>query len=310
MSLIESVAEWVLGVLPYDRSDPDVVAALKSKHPGELLVLFYNWRTRLIPAHPRHVARSDAFDKNPIVAQRRDVIAAIIRDIEQGNDLTRYLSRRVLTGFELPPSSARKRLNRRPHLDLLLNEWRIHHLHLTTTVEADGFVERDDPLLFAMFMPSEAYLLDIATHDSFADDQLVKIAVSNWPSDQLFLEMKGILGLRSGGRYSSEDRKQLRGAGIASFVQIGDRVFSPPGGISTAGTSSQASIWTNHVLRTLNNFEEQVKKDPSVITGLIRKHGGQPSERPEFEFAVLPTGFGVIEKQSRAFINLSQGAGG
>ena len=171
-------------------------------------------------------------------------------------------------------------------------------------------MERDDPLLFAMFMPSKAYLLDIGTHDSFADDQLVKIAVSNWPSDELFLEMKGILGLRSGGRRSSEDRRQLRGAGIASFVQIGDRVFSPPGGISTAGTSSQAVIWTDYVLHTLNNFEQHVQKDPSVIIGLIRKHGGQPGEKPEFEFAIFPSGFGVIEKQSRAFINLSQAAGG
>jgi len=309
MSLIESVAEWVLGVLPYDHSDPDVVAALKGKHPGELLVLYYNWRTRLISAHPRHVARSDAFEKNPIVAQRPDVIAAIVRDIEQGNDLTKYLSRRVQTGFELPPNPAKKKLNKLPHLALLLNEWRIHHLHLTTTVEADGFVERDDPLLFAMFTPSKAYLLDIGTHDSFADDQLVKIAVKNWPADQLFFELKGVLGLSSGGGYSSEDRRQLRGAGIASVVQIGDRVFSPPGGISTAGTSSQASMWANHVMRTLNNFEEQVQKNPAGIIDLIRNHGGQPSEKPEFEFAVLPSGFGVIETQSRAFINLSQGAG-
>jgi hypothetical protein len=277
MGLIKSVAEWVLGVLPYDRSDPKVLAALKSKHPAELLVLYHNWRSRLILPHPRQVVRSDAFDKNPIVAQRPGVIGDIIRDVEQGNDLTKYLSRRVQTGFELPPNSPTKKLNKLQHLDLLLNEWRIHHLHLTTTVEADGFVKRDDPLLFAMFTPSAAYLIDIGTHDSFADDQLVKTAVSNWPSDQLFLEMKGVVGLQSGGRYSSEDRRQLRGAGISSFVQIGNRVFSPPGGISTAGTSSRASIWANHVLRTLEDFEQQVKKDSSVITGSSASMAGNPT---------------------------------
>ena len=200
MGLIESVAEWVLRVLPYDHSDPAVIAALKAKHPAELLVLYYNWRARLIPAHPRHVTRSDALEQNPIVARRSDVVAAIVRDIEQGNDLTKYLSRRVQIGFEFAKNPAKKKLNKLPHLDPLLNDWRIHHLHLTTTVEPDGFVERDDPLLFAMFTPSKAYLLDIGTHDSFADDQLVKIAVKNWPSDQLFFELKGVLGLSSGGR--------------------------------------------------------------------------------------------------------------
>jgi hypothetical protein len=310
MSLIESVAAWVLAALPYDRSDPVVLTALKAKHPGALLVLYHNWRTRLVSANPRRVLRSDVFDKNPVAAQRPEIIAAVIADIEQGNDLTKYLSRRVTRGFELPAKPTQKKLNRLQHLDLLLNEWRIHHLHLSTTVGADGFVERDDPLLFAMFMRGNAYLLDIGTHDTFADDQLVEIAVRNWPSDQLFIELKGILGLRGGKPYSSDDRKKLRGAGIASFVQIGTQVFSPPGGISTAGTSTQASMWANRVMRTLQNFDAQMQKDPSDIINLIKEHGGQPSEKPEFEFAMLPSGFGVIEKQSRAFLNLDRQAGG
>lgn len=306
MSLIESVAECVLAALPYNRSDANVVNALNSKHPGELLAFYYNWRTRLISAHPRKVMRSDSFDKNPIVAQRSDVVAVIVKDIEQGNDLTKYLSRRVQTGFGLPLNPAKKKLNSLPHLDLLLNEWRIQHLHLTTTVEADGFVERDDPLLFAMFMLGKAYLLDIGTHGTFADDQLVEIAVSNWPSDQLFLEIKGILGLRGGSPYSTEDRKQLRGAGIASFVQIGNQVFSPPGGISTMGTSVHAMRWSNRVMRALRDFEEYVRKDPSQIIAFVRRHGGNPSETPEFKFSIFDNGFGVIETQSGMPINLSR----
>ena len=308
MNLIDSVAEWVLGALPYDRSDPDVVRALNRKHPGELLALYYNWRNKLIPAHPRQVMCSREFDQNPIAAERSDVIAKIIAHIEQGDDLTKYLSRRVRTGFELPQNPAKKMLNKLQHLDLLLNEWRIHHLHLSTTVEPDGFVERDDPLLFAIFLPGKAYLLDIGTHDTFADDGLARIAIESWPADQLFLELDGVLGLRDGSPYSSEDRKKLRGAGIGSFIQIGNRVFSPPGGISTAGTSTQASMWSNHIMRALRHFEEQVQKDPSQIVDIIRQHGAHPSDTPEFKFAMFENGFGVIETQSGAGINLSASA--
>jgi hypothetical protein len=303
MSWAESVVEGILAALPYDRSDPEVVDALRRMHPRALLVLYFNWRHRQIPAQPRRVMRSGAFDQNPIASTRLVTIAEIVDEIERGADLTKYLSRRVRSGFTLPRKSGKKRLSQLEHLDLLLNEWGVYHLHLSTAVEADGFVERDDPLLFVMFRPEKAYFLDIGTHQSFADDRLVRIAVENWPGDQLFLEIKGARGDREK-PYSPEERRQLRSAGLASFVQIGERLFSRPGGITTAGTSTQASIWSGHIMRTLDNFEEQVKKDPSQILALIRQHGAKPSNPPEFKFALFQDGFGVIEKMSGAGIGL------
>jgi hypothetical protein len=65
MNLAESVVEWVLAALPYDRSDPKVVDALSREHPRALLVLYFNWRHRQISAQPRRVMRSGAFDQNP-----------------------------------------------------------------------------------------------------------------------------------------------------------------------------------------------------------------------------------------------------
>jgi hypothetical protein len=193
--------------------------------------------------------------------ERSEAISKIVADIEQGDDLTKYLSRRVATGFALPRKPGAKQLASLQHLDLLLNEWGIHHLHISTTIEANGFVERDGPLLFAMFEPEAAYLLDIGTHSSFADQMLAEIAVENWPDTQLFLEVKGIR-LRNGVPYSKDDRKQMRSAGISSFIPIGDKVFTPHGGISSAGTSTQASLQTNHIMRTLRVFEERVGPIP------------------------------------------------
>jgi hypothetical protein len=239
------------------------------------------------------------------VAARSGAISQITNDIEQGNDLTKYLSRRVRSGFALPVDKPNKKnLRRLQHLDMLLNEWGIHHLHLSTNVETDGFVERDDPLLFIMFRADRAYLLDTGTHKMFEDDKLAQIAISNWPDDQLFLEIKGISGLRGGNRYTSEDRKKLRSAGISSFIQIGDRVFSPAGGISRAGTSLQASMRSNRIMRALKKFEEHVLADPSPIIAFIRQHGGMPADPPGFEFSLFQNGFGVIEKASGVPIGL------
>ncbi len=57
-------------------------------------------------------------------------------------------------------------------------------------------------------------------------------------------------------------------------------------------------------MRTLDIFEEQVKKDPSQILALIRQHGAKPSNPPEFKFALFQGGFGVVEKTSGAGIGL------
>jgi hypothetical protein len=304
MNLAESVVEWVLAALPYDRSDPKVVDALSREHPRALLVLYFDWRRRQIPAQPRRVMRSRAFDQNPIAAARSVTIAEIVDDIERGADLTKYLSRRIRRGFTLPRKSGKKRPSQLEHLDLLLNDWGVHHLHLSTDVEAHGFVKRDDPLLLVMFRSEKAYFLAVGTHQSFADDQLVRIAVENWPEDKLFIELKGVLGSREKPPYSPEERRQLRSAGLASYINIDGRLFSPPGGITTAGTSTQASLWSGHVMRTLRDFEDEVEKDPSRILALIQQHGGKPGDQPEFKFAFFQKGFGVVEKTSGAVIGL------
>jgi hypothetical protein len=157
VNLTESPRQWVLKNLPYNRNDPTVDAVLQAKDLRGLLVLYLNWRERLITAAPRQVLRSPAFDANPIVHERSAAIAQIVDDIEQGRDLTRYLSRGVTIGFDLPQVQATKNLNKQRHLDLMLNDWGVHHLHISTEIDPDGFVNRgkqketDEPLLFAVF---------------------------------------------------------------------------------------------------------------------------------------------------------------
>jgi hypothetical protein len=109
MSLAESARNWVLKNLPYDEADPKIVAALQAMSPWHLLVLYLNWRDRLIPASQRRVLRSSDFNQNAIVRERGSAISQIIDDVEQGRDLTKYLSRRVKIGFELPPRPGTKK---------------------------------------------------------------------------------------------------------------------------------------------------------------------------------------------------------
>lgn len=302
MTLVESVRPWVIANLPHDRSDAAIDAALNAKSPMELLVLYLNWRERLIPAVPRQVSRSPEFESNPVASKRSTTIAQIIDDIKQGRDLTRYLSRRVKVGFDLPWARATKNLNRSHHLDLLLNDWGIHHLHISTTAEADGFVERDGPVILAIFRPKCAYLIDVGNHGDWAQERLIRVVVATWPDDELALEIKWILG---GGRsYTNDERAKRRAAGISTFVQIDNRVFAPAVGISTAGTSVKVLVRAGRIMRAVGNFQKQMQSDLASIVELIRQHGCYPADTPEFEFGLSQQGFAIIERTSGVAIGL------
>jgi len=303
MPLIDTVATWVLDHLPYDRDDQQLVATLMTKGGSELLVIYLNWQCRLVAPSPRKVLRSAAFDANPNAKQRTAAIATIIEDIEKGNLLTKYLSRSVSVGFALPRDPDKKRLSRRKDLDLLLNDWGIHHVHISSDVEADGFVKRSGPVLFAIFKPETAYLIDIVGHGDWACERVIRVIVETWPNQGLVNELKGIVGTSRS--YTDQERAEIRAAGISTTVEIDGHVYMPSLGISTAGTSTATAMYAMRILRTLRNFDERARKNSAGIVDLIRQHGGQITGDPTFVFSFFQKGFGVVETKSRVGIVLS-----
>ncbi len=261
--------------------------------PAELLVRYINWQNRLISASPREVLQSPTFAENPLVQARSTTVRKIVKDIERGDDLAKYLSRGIQVGFSLPRDPSKKELQRRRDLDLLLNDWGVHHLHISTTVEADGFVERDGPLIFAAFKEQTAYLIDVMSHQNWTNEHLIQVIVSSWPNAGLVFELKGVIPSKQ--NWTAEERAQLRGAGLSTSVTIDGRSFMPSSGISTAGISTRASLTAMRILRTLKQFEEKVKASPAEVLNFIRQHGGTVQGDPAFEFSFFNQGFGVIE---------------
>jgi hypothetical protein len=303
MALIDTVKPWVLENLPYNRADPEVVAVLEAKHPAELLVIYANWQSRFVRPQPREVLRSPAFDTNPVVAERRAAIDEIMGDIKTGNLLTKYLSKDVDNGFVLPRNQKKKRFRGRKDLDLLLNDWGVHHLHTNTAMGADGFVVRSGPLIFAVFKPTRAYLIDVMKHGDWTRDHVVRVMVETWPEEGLARELRGIIAPPN--ERTEKDRSDLRSVGISSFVNMNGRAYMPSLGITTAGTSTAVSMDVMKVMRTLKGFQELLDTDPTKVFASIRAHGGQLSEQPEFRFAVFEEGgYGVVETNSQAKIRL------
>lgn len=143
----------------------DPSGELSTKSFASLLIIYANWRQRFISQHPREAHLSIGLSSGPNYEPHADAVAAIVTAIEAGTDLTPHLSRGIRNSYTAIADRSSQN-NRRRDLDLLISEWGIHHLHLSTSMDADGFVTRSENLLFAKFSPDDAYIIGVFPHGS------------------------------------------------------------------------------------------------------------------------------------------------
>lgn len=290
-------------VLAFLPCVPQERAALEKERASDLLIIYFNWLDRLIDAVPRTVHISDALQTNTLIhnGQYATAYDAILAKIERGEPLTPHLSRGIRFGYEEGRQKP-KDLKRRRDLDLLLADWGIHHLHLSTALSEDGFVVRTGPLLLGVFHRDDAYLIDIIEHGDWSNQALMETVVRNWPSAGILYEMKGVLGLDR--TVNATDRKRLREAGINVPLEIGGKVYVSPCGLSTAGTSTNAAMRASHVRRDVEAFCKQIKAEPFWLTGLLLRAGVVPPDQPDLRFLFLGDGYGVMERRTGAVLRL------
>jgi hypothetical protein len=237
--LEQAIRQHLLASLPADPT-----GTLSSKNLPDLLIVYFTWRGRLIPARPRKVHESGALNASPKRSDHQSALESIVRKIERGDDLRSHLSRAVEVAFD--PKGKKDR-------DLLIGDWGIHHLHLGTAVEADGFTKRTGDLLFAVFGPADAYLINIYEHGKWALRDIIEILVREWSGAGVLQEAKGIVGLSQ--QPTESEHLELREAGVALLVEVDGRVYFPPS-LTTARTPLQATLRANQVSWRLQELRD------------------------------------------------------
>jgi hypothetical protein len=275
------------------RLGPDTSGELAAMSTGNLLIAYFNWRTRMVPARPRTVHLSRELTSSAKYAEHRSAINGIARKIRAGDDISPHLSR--ATKVKYLPVAERPKQHRRQDLDLLLAEWRIHHLHLSLDIDASGVVRRAHDLLFAHFAERDAFLIGVYGHGQWADLDIPRICVGNWPDADIFVAAKGVIGLE---QPAAENPLKLRNAGITSILEIDGRVYFPGGGQSLAGTPMAAAQESDHFMHALRTLREALAEAPVQV---VRDAGGdlggqQPHWRPHHagdEFSLVEANTGV-----------------
>lgn len=160
-----------------------------------------------------------------VPAEQRAAFDALLRKMSAAEDLNPHLSRSVLRDANYD--------------DALLNDWGMHHFHLGTRFEGDGFVERSDDVVCAIVHWDRIYVAGIRRHGDWAAHELIDAVDENWPELLTPLALNG-----DGSRYSPEQHKLARRSGLSpvTVLRDGRAVMAPGGGISTSGRSLRVSM--------------------------------------------------------------------
>jgi len=259
------------------------------EEPFEICKKFFNVRKRKIPAKQRTVLIPSQFHCPP---EHQTAFDAIIKKATQGEDLTPYLSTRLLDS---------------DYNDQLLNDWGIHHFHLGTTPDARhaNFVARTGPLLFARVTSDHFYVIAVMEHGSWSQKSLLEILHTNWPESLKDYRLRGIIGLSQ--EPSEDDLQEFRKHGVMALVQLSDGTIYGPigGGYATSGVSIEVVRQCDYFKHLTRQLEQWVTKNADRLVSVARDRGARIGPRLHFrlvEFSAKQAS--VLEENSRTVFSL------
>ena len=236
------VCAHLLAQMPSDPS-----GELAALDVGTLLAIYGNWRSRYVRPRPRNARLSEELQASSKRLEYKAVVDEIVAAIEAGKDLSPHLSRGILTAYE-PTAQRPRNIAGRTDLDLLISDWGLHHLHLTTEMCPDGFYERTGDLLFAKFTDDDAFLIAILGHGRWADKNLLRILVHNWPDRET--DMVAMTGLRLVHDPTNDEHLRGRKGALAQPVEIDGTVYFPLG-MTTAGTPNDVTMRVHQSIQSM-----------------------------------------------------------
>lgn len=273
---------------------PDRTGTMRELSLRALVTEFVTWRGRFPAPEPRAVHISQHLRDDPTRALYYDGLRAVIDELIAGKSLRPRLSKAVGHAYEMHvPATLQRRPPRRQHRDLLLSEWGIHHLHLSTEQEwKSEFLRRTRHVLLAAFRASNAYLIGIRAHESDGDNwaarEILEIAVRNWPEGSVVERVEFATGL-SRDDWSDDDRRDLRQAGVNIGLEIDGKPYMPMGQ-TLDGAPMAAAHHAMHVQAVINSLRWSDEEPEAHLAARAAFYGVEPAlwraavHRDEFGF--------------------------
>lgn len=249
---------------------------------------YFNLLQRLVPAVPRKILIAKEFTCPSELQLGLDLVKM---KIEKGIDLRPHLSRKIAD---------------LDYDDDLLNDWDIHHLHLGTTLDGDGFVQRTGPVLFVRFDKLNAFFINVMEHGNWANIDMIRIIHRNWPESIEHFRMKGIAGLSK--TVTDNDIKAFRKGHVVSFIELEPGViYAPPGmGLTTAGIGINVVQTSNYYADLMKQYEIVIKENIDVIIEKIKAEKTNIGKELSFKLKIEGKNVRAYEEKYEVIVDLGE----
>ncbi|WP_133249406.1 hypothetical protein [Stenotrophomonas sp. SPM] len=241
------------------------VDPLESADLTSLAVQYRMLVQRIVQPGRREVKYATQFE---CPKDKEAALADFVVASNEGSSLRKYQSRLTRDGT---------------YKDAMLISWGIQHFHLHQVVESDGFVERTDPLLFAIVNSDAVYCIGFWGHGDWSEQEIIGIVHDNWPE---LIAAHRIQGMTLAGDVPTNEHLRLmrKNRVNAAFSPRPGVLYFPPGGGQTADGGSFTALREAMALqRYARGFEpfaiDAYKKANSPLTKDVSLRGRLAGDR-------------------------------
>lgn len=257
-----------------------------SKSFPDTLLDFLTVRLKLIEAKPRIAVMSPPLLNEFFTHPKRKEIETIFNHALQGGDLNRYQSKRLLES--------------RFH-DHLLNEWNIHHFHLSLKLKGKSKLEsRGNELLFAFIDDQQILFLGLAKHTPgvFADTKWIEILHDYFPKVLEPFEMKSWSDVNP--KVNAEERQMVWNKGYTlGMTKVRNKVYFSPGlGRMTSGHGNEVVTIQGNIIRWMHKIDLQIVDSINELSLFLKT----PKERINFAINFGKETLQLLEHSSKTKI--------
>lgn len=170
---IKAFQRCLITAVPRFPNDRSSLQAMEAKSLTDLLITFIAWRLRHVGNRARIVTGRNNLANDPRATALAPNIDSFLKLVEDGGDLTPYLSIEPRTkGYTPAAEGPGPDKDSWADKDLLLNVMGLHHFHLGSTLEAAGHAARTNELNFASVTRDRFDIIGLFDHAAFerADD--------------------------------------------------------------------------------------------------------------------------------------------
>ncbi|KAB2823591.1 hypothetical protein [Aliivibrio finisterrensis] len=181
----------------------------------------------------------------------------------------------IKKGKDLSPRGSRQQNNVDVHVDGMLIDWGVHHLHLGTQFiekgKNKGLIKGNKEILFVFFTYDCAYIIGVYDHRSWVREDVLLTVKNNWPNLIEPYRINRAIDLSRD--VTESDRQLLRSNNINSPVKINRSIyFGPGGGISSGGLGINEIESANIVLRAINDLNKWFNENTPELKNQLSKY--------------------------------------